>query len=245
MRKLVLLVAFLLPAAPAAADERIVAGPPSQYLTPNATIDQGEPLFFRNFDLLTHDVTARQNGPDGKPLFSTPLVGPGPEPAVAGAQSLTAGSYEFFCSIHPNMVGKLNVTTAGTPQPGSGGGGGGGGSGGGSGGQHQHAGATLTLKLVDSRASKARKAGRLRVRAEVNEAANVTLEATYARKGKAVTIARGSRSFDGAGAATVSLKLTRAGKSALKRSVTVTIGGLATHSSGHQISASTSRKLRR
>jgi plastocyanin len=244
MRKLVLLVAVLLPAAPAAADERIVAGPPSQYLTTNVSMDQGEPLFFRNFDLLTHDVTARQNGPDGKPLFSTPLVGPGPEPAVAGSEYLTTGTYEFLCSIHPNMVGKLNVTSAGTPQPRPGGGGGAG-SGGGSGGQHDHSGATLTLKLVDSRASKARKTGTLRVRAEVNEAANVALEASYARKGKAVTIARGSRSFDAAGAATVALKLTRAGKRALRRSVTVTIGGIATHSDGHQVSASTSRKLRR
>lgn len=241
MRKLVLLVPFLLPAAPAAADERIVAGPPSQYLTSNVTIDQGEPLFFRNFDLLTHDVTAKQNGPDGKPLFTTPLVGPGPEPAVAGSQYLTTGSYDFFCTIHPNMVGKLNVTSMGTPQPRPGGGGS---SGGGSAG-HDHSGDTLTLKLLDSRASKARKAGRLRVRTEVNEAAKVALEATYPRKGKAVTIARGSRSFDAAGAATVALKLTRAGKSALKRSVTVTIGGIATHTGGHQTSASTSRKLRR
>jgi plastocyanin len=240
MKKLVLLLAFLLPAAPAAADERIVAGPPSQYLTPNVSMDQGEPLFFRNFDLLTHDVIARQNGPDGKPLFSTPLVGPGPEPAVAGSQYLTTGTYEFFCSIHPNMVGKLNVTSAGTPQPYPGGSGGGG-----STGQHNHSGATLTLKLVDSRASKARKAGRLRVRAEVNEAANVALEASYQRKGKAVTIARGGRSFTGAGTATVALKLTRAGKSALKRSVTVTVGGIATHGDGHQISANTGRKLRR
>ena len=238
--KLLVLAAMLVSAAPAAADERIVAVPVSQYATPNVTIDQGEPLFFRNFDATTHDVVSRGNGPDGKPLFSTPLIGPGPEVAVAGSEYLTTGSYPFFCSIHPNMVGTLTVNSAGAAKPRPGGGGGGGGSGGGG-----QASSTLTLRVLDSRASKVRKAGRLRVRAELSEAGSVALEATYNRRGRAITIARGKRTFNAAGRATVSLRLTRAGKSALKRTRAVTVGGVATHSDGRQTAGSARRTLRR
>lgn len=64
----------------------------------------------------SHNVTARQDGPDGEALFRTPTI-TGGTIAVSGTQFLTAGDYQFFCTIHPStMNGVLHVTANGTPQ---------------------------------------------------------------------------------------------------------------------------------
>src|SRR5438132_65115 len=99
------------------ADKTIEAAPPYRFVTTDVTMDQGERLTFHNGDTVTHDVTATQNGSDGQPLFKTPPVDGGKEAFVEGSQYLTAGHYEFICSIHPNMKGMLTVTSNGTPQP--------------------------------------------------------------------------------------------------------------------------------
>ena len=76
MRNALTLAAALgLLAAPAAHAENIVAGPNTTYLTTNPSMDQGEPLTLYSFDVPNHDVTATDKGADGKPLFSTPLIG--------------------------------------------------------------------------------------------------------------------------------------------------------------------------
>jgi len=104
--------------APAAfADKQIQAGTPQRYTTPEVTIDQGERLTFKNNDFQTHDVVATGVGPDSQPLFSTPLTDQGQENFVAGSQYLTTGTYDFVCSLHSNMTGRVIVTAAGTPQP--------------------------------------------------------------------------------------------------------------------------------
>src|SRR5688572_24512355 len=109
------LVLMLVLAAPAAG--AIVAAPSSQYLTPSATIDQGEALTFYNFDLAGHDVTSVTNGPGARPLFASPTIGLFESAAVEGVQYLTTGSYAFICSVHPFMAGSLTVTSAGSPVP--------------------------------------------------------------------------------------------------------------------------------
>lgn len=222
-------IALLVVAAPAAAEKRIIATPINQYATPSVTMDQGEPLFFRNFDASNHDVVARAAGPDGKPIFSTPLIGPGAESAVAGAQSLSAGTYQFFCSVHSNMAGTLTVTTAGTPAPQPG-------SGGASGSQPPTGDSSppsVALRILDRRAAQVRRAGKLRVSVQVSEPARVTLDATIRRSGRSVTIARGTRDFPAAGSATVTLELTRAGSKALTPRSTITVTGTATDRAGN------------
>jgi plastocyanin len=112
-------VAALLLAAPAAiADEEIVGATPNRYQNPQVTIDQGERLTFRNTDFANHDVTSKQSG-----LFASETIGQGATSFVEGSQYLTTGSYDFFCSIHPQMTGTITVTSAGTPaqRPGAGG----------------------------------------------------------------------------------------------------------------------------
>ena len=64
-----------------------------------------------------HNVTARQNGPDGKALFRSATI-TGGTTAVNGTQFLSTGDYAFFCTIHPStMSGTLHVSANGTPVP--------------------------------------------------------------------------------------------------------------------------------
>lgn len=109
--------ALLLMAAPVAvADDQIRAQAPNRYVNPNIEIDQGERLTFKNEDRVQHDVTSTQT-PDGKPLFSTPLLQQNQEEVIEGTQYLTTGAYQFVCSIHASMSGTITVNSAGTPVP--------------------------------------------------------------------------------------------------------------------------------
>jgi polyvinyl alcohol dehydrogenase (cytochrome) len=91
----------------------IVAAPgaaSTSYATPVATTGVGGPLSFVNLDLAKHDVVSEAKGPDGKPLFSTPLIDLGESAEVEGLDQVKSGqSYGFFCSIHPGMRGTLVV----------------------------------------------------------------------------------------------------------------------------------------
>lgn len=114
------LAAVLIAPATALADETIVATTGTRYAATEYTIDQGEPLNFRNDDLSgpSHDVASTANGKvRGSYLFASEVVGGGKTSFVEGSQYLTTGSYDFFCSLHPSMKGRLVVTSAGTPKP--------------------------------------------------------------------------------------------------------------------------------
>jgi plastocyanin len=109
------LVASLVAAVPAWADETITARAPSEYASPVTTIDQGEKVTLSNIDIAGHDVFSRQRGPDDKPLFSSDLVAPGESGPVNGTEFLVTGTYPFYCTVHPGMEATLEVTSAGTP----------------------------------------------------------------------------------------------------------------------------------
>jgi plastocyanin len=82
---------------------------------PTYTTDQGEVVQF-NVTGSGHNVTARQNGPDGKALFRTPTISGGTV-GVNGTQFLGAADYTFFCTVHPStMQATLHVSGNGTPQ---------------------------------------------------------------------------------------------------------------------------------
>ena len=75
-----------------------------------ATVSKGGSLNFVNLDPPQHDVTAEETGPDGRPLFSSKLVGIGEVTQVEGMDRVESGrQYGFFCSIHPGMRGRLIV----------------------------------------------------------------------------------------------------------------------------------------
>jgi plastocyanin len=113
------LVASLLAPSAALADETIVATTGTRYAATEYTIDQGEPLSFRNDDLSgpSHDVQSTANGQVKGRLFASDIVEQGKTSFVEGSQYLTTGTYDFLCSIHPSMKGKLIVNAAGTPKP--------------------------------------------------------------------------------------------------------------------------------
>lgn len=111
------LIVSLLVAATAWADETITARTPNQFASGVTTIDQGEKVTLRNMDIAGHDVTAKQRGTDGKALFKSDLISPGSSGPVRGTEYLVTGSYDFFCSVHPGMEARLEVTSAGTPVP--------------------------------------------------------------------------------------------------------------------------------
>jgi plastocyanin len=94
-------------------DQPIVAGPAAQsagYLTKTATTGVGGPLSFYNFDYVQHDVRSVESAPEGGPLFSSELAGPGQSVPIAGLDRVSSGAtYEFLCSIHPGMRGSLKI----------------------------------------------------------------------------------------------------------------------------------------
>jgi polyvinyl alcohol dehydrogenase (cytochrome) len=91
----------------------VVAGPEAQtvgYATPAVVTFAGGKLSFTNFDIVQHDVTADDNGADGRPLFQSKLIGLGESATVDGVDKLQSGrSYTFHCSLHPGMHGTLTV----------------------------------------------------------------------------------------------------------------------------------------
>ena len=235
------LVAGLACPALAWADKTIEAAPPDRFVTTDVTMDQGERLVFHNGDTVTHDVTATQKGPDGKPLFATPPVDGGKEAFVEGSQYLTAGHYDFICSIHPNMKGMLHVTTNGTPQqrPGS--------SGPSATAVDQRAPA-LGVALVSRGVAVARTRNALRVRISVDESAHVMLRAVARPHagGPLVTVARGDVHMMQPGTRRISVPLTRAGRAAVRRhrALAVIVTGRATDAAGNVTTQRSGRTLR-
>ena len=213
MRAFFLALAVLLLLVPVAqAEEEIQAGPPNRYTTPSPSMDQGEPLYFENLDVQDHDVTSKNNGADGKPLFSTQLIGNRERAFVERSQHLTTGRYEFFCSIHTDMVGTLTVTAAGTPVPR-----GGSGAPGAPGSASDKAAPKVALKVRSGKLGRVRRSRKLQVQVTVNEGAKVALSATAKLGRRSVKIATGRVNLSGAGVRREDLRLTRAGRAALKR----------------------------
>jgi plastocyanin len=228
-------VASLLLVPAARADETVYAVPVDRYSSDVITIDQGEALIFRNMDLNRHDLVSKTQA-GGRPLFSTPLLGTGGEAIVQGVQQLRGGSYPFFCTVHTYMTGTLVVTGSGTPAPAPP-----------PGGSGDTTAPKVTVRVLDSSVSKVRSNKKLRVEVTVDEGGNATLDATMKSGKKTVVIARGTRGFPRAGKATVSMALTKAGRSALKgrKSAPITVTSHVTDGAGNAGHGTGKRTLKR
>jgi plastocyanin len=196
-------------AAPALGDATITAGPlPNTYATTDATIDQGQNVTFQNSDRTAlHDVTADQNGSDGKALFASETIEGGKSAPVKGVEFLTTGDYAFHCSVHPFMTGTLHVTANGTPKPRT------------PDNPAPNPADTdppdATVRILDTRISGVLEHRGLRIRVKTSEPARFKLTATSGKTRVAVgTItSKGSR--------TAKLDLTKSGKKLLFRASTV------------------------
>jgi plastocyanin len=182
-----------------AASQTIVGQGDDTFSAATYTTDQGEVVQL-NVTGSSHNVTAHQSGPDGKALFRTPTISGGTA-GVQGTQYLSAGSYTFFCSVHPStMQATLQVTGNGTPQ----------------------ARPSATLSLRSKKISKVAKKG---VLVAINASAKVDGVSLTAKLGK-TTIGKVDGLSLAAGQQFATVKLTKAGKSKLskksKASVSVT-----------------------
>ncbi len=105
----------LLGVVPAQADQQITAAPVDRYVNTDVTIAPGERLTFASQDALApHNVTSRDNGADGRPLFSSATIGGGDTAPVVGTDKLEPGAYAFFCTVHPTIMNGT-LTVAGDP----------------------------------------------------------------------------------------------------------------------------------
>jgi plastocyanin len=186
-----------------AASDTIVAGPSEAYdhQPGNApyNTDQGVVVQFQDSGD-SHNVTARQAGPDGKALFRTPTISGGTA-GVDGTQYLSAGDYAFFCTVHPTtMSGTLHVTGIGTAQ-------------------------TRPSAQVSVRSKKLAKARKKGILVAITSSAKVDGASLVAKLGK-TTIGKLDGISLAAGQSFATVKLTKAGKSKLskksKASVSVT-----------------------
>jgi len=159
------------------------------------TIPGGGTLDFRNTSsFTTHSVTADTPGPDGRPKFDSGLFAGhgGTTRAVKGVQYLRPGNYKFHCTTHPfSMTGTLHVGS-GSPV----------------------ARPDIDVSILSRRIGKVRRTKRLKVR--VNAATKSNNVALVAKKGSK-KLARKANVDVGAGdSKTISMRLTRKGKRALK-----------------------------
>jgi plastocyanin len=179
-----------------AASQTIVGTGGDVFTAPNYTTDQGEIV---PFDVTgsTHNVTARQNGPDGKALFRTPTISGG-STGVQGTQYLSAGTYTFFCSVHPTtMQATLTVTSNGTPQ-------------------------ARPSAQVSVRSKKLAKATKKGILVAITASAKVDGATLTAKLGKA-TIGTLSNVSLAAGQSSATVKLSKAGKSKLAKKSKATV----------------------
>jgi plastocyanin len=235
---LLALVGSGLVTAVAWADKTIYAGFGNQYIGGNISMAQGEKVTFTNSDTVAHDVTAKTNGSDGKPLFKSALIGAGGSGPVDGAEYLTTGSYDYLCSVHPFMTGTITVTSEGmpvprptpspSPSPTPGGG--------------DTTAATVSAKLLDTKKSAVRKRRALQISVTVSEAVALKISA----KSGSTVVASGSAKVSKASTKKVSVPLTKAGLKLVKKSGTIKIAVTvkATDGAGNKSSASASGRVR-
>lgn len=211
-------VVSLLLAAPAAAAEKQVSALAFSFPPPAPSMDQGDTLVFVNNDGALHNVTAKQNGSDGKPLFASKDVGSG-QAKVEGAEFLTTGSYAFECTIHTTMQGTLTVSANGTPAV-------------------RPADTTkprITLAFPSQKLAAIVKAKKVNVRVTVDEPAATLVTVSTRIGSKTVTLGTARTTLKTATTRTVAVKL---GSKALKslsgaKSVKLAAAGQATDTAGN------------
>lgn len=69
----------------------------------NITVEEGTTVVWTNIDAVEHTITSD--------FFTSEVLNPGDSFVFTFDQE---GTYDYFCSIHPQMKGKINVTAAAT-----------------------------------------------------------------------------------------------------------------------------------
>jgi plastocyanin len=157
------------------------------------TIDRGTTATFQNQDpgVSPHDVTAFDSGgAKNLPLFRTAEINGGQTAPVTGTASLGAGTYRFFCTVHPTeMTSQLVVTPSASP--------------------------TVAVTVLSRKLGPVARSGKLKVKVRGVLASN-TVPLT-ARVGKKKLGSVRVTDLAAGASKTVKLPLSRAGKSFLSR----------------------------
>lgn len=109
----VAVAAALLPALPGSAATHYVVSELNRYAPEQVTIAQGDSLELVNVDIAPHNVVSKTSK-NGKLLFTSDTVTAGQTATVHGVEKLGIGSYAFYCSVHPQMLGTLIVRAPGS-----------------------------------------------------------------------------------------------------------------------------------
>lgn len=172
------------------------------FTAPSFTQAAGETSTFVNpVDAGTyHNAVATDPGPDKKPLFASGTEPAGGSSPVQGTQYLDPGTYGFYCTIHgTSMDGQLIVSSSGTavPRP------------------------SVKLSVLNQKLQAVRNQGKLKVKVTGTTASSgISLSASVGSK----KLGSASKVSVAAGASkTVVIKLTSAGKKALKNKKKVTV----------------------
>ena len=216
------LAAMALGAGVAYADETITTRPPNEFAAPVTTIDQGEKVTLRNIDIVAHDAVSSKKSEDGKPLFRSELVDAGSSGPVVGTEYLVTGDYPFICTIHTNMDATLKVTGEGEPVA-------------------KPAPPKVTVKIASGDLQRVVRDGKLKLRVTSTKA-EVKLAAKFGKtKLGAATV-----DFGKSGTRTIALKLSKAGRRALKgrSKAKVTATATATDAAGQTAKSTATRTLR-
>jgi plastocyanin len=108
------LVLLAAPAPAFAAQPHLAVAWNLRFVPATIEVNQGDSIVFFNTDPfggVGHTLT--HQAPD--PKFDTGLLHAGESKEVVGVNELPMGTYEFYCTIHPFMLGKLLVKTNTSP----------------------------------------------------------------------------------------------------------------------------------
>ena len=96
-----------MPEGAANVDNDVFYDPADTWVTPSSTIT------WTNSDTAAHTVTSGtpSEGPDGK--FDSGLFGPGKTFETVLDEK---GTYQYFCQVHPWMIGSITVDPAAIPE---------------------------------------------------------------------------------------------------------------------------------
>lgn len=178
-----------------------------RYTASTYSSDQGETAQFVNPPAAdsSHNVTAKDNGPDGRPLFRSKTISAGRTSQIDGLQYLAGGSYKFVCTIHgPPMIGTYVVDgTKGAPV----------------------ARPRIDVTLPKQGLSAVRNSGKLKVKVRaLTRSAGISLDA---RKGRKRLGTKSGLTLAAGASRTIVLTLTTAGRKALKglKSASISVKG--------------------
>lgn len=114
---LLLVAALITPTQEARGDAHTVTSAGNLYVPADLTIARGDSVEYVNADAAPHNITSVKATAGGALLFRSDTVTTGGRAAVRGVEKLKPDTYEYFCTVHEEMRGRIRVTDGAQPAP--------------------------------------------------------------------------------------------------------------------------------